>query len=52
MLGLFMVAVAWAMFFALPAVFLEVPIVLWVMMPVIFGIGIYMFAWGFVVELL
>ena len=47
-----MVAVAWAMFFALPVFFAEVPIVLWVMMPVIFGIGIYMFAWGFVVELL
>lgn len=47
-----MVAVAWAMFFVLPVVFVEVPIVLWVMMPVIFGIGIYMFAWGFVVELL
>ena len=51
-LGLFMVAVAWAMFFAIPVFFVEVPIVLWVMMPVIFGIGIYMFSWGFVVELL
>ena len=47
-----MVAVAWAMVFALPVVLVEVPIILWVMIPVIFGIGIYVFAWGFVVELL
>jgi hypothetical protein len=47
-----MVAVAWAMLFALPVVPLEVSIILWVMIPVIFGIGIYMFCWGFVVELL
>ena len=52
MLGLFMVAVAWAMFLLLPKVFVEVPVILWVMIPAIFGIGIYMFGWGFVVELL
>lgn len=46
-----MVAVAWAMFLALPVVFEEIPIILWWMIPVIFGIGMYMFAWGFVVEL-
>ena len=47
-----MVAVAWVMAFALPVVFVEAPIILWVMIPVIFGIGINMFAWGFVLELL
>lgn len=47
-----MVAVAWAMFAVLPIAFAEVPILLWALIPVIFGIGVYMFAWGFVVELL
>jgi hypothetical protein len=51
-LGLFLVVVAWAMFVLLPVAFVEIPILLWVLVPVIFGIGIYMFGWGLVVELL
>lgn len=51
-MGLVLVILAWVMLLVLPRVFAEVSLLLlWIAVPVIFGIGMFMFAWGFVVEL-